>query len=81
MLLFQNRKLLIATKHRKEKASRKKLKKKHCELRTDKWVILTPIEFSSPSGAIKFGVGSSINGWHDWLIKETDKNLQTLRKK
>jgi predicted ATPase/archaellin len=63
----------------KEKADRNKLKKKHCEFKNDKWTINTPIEFLSPSGAIKFGVGSNINGWIYWLIKGTDKILETIR--
>lgn len=63
-----------------EKTDRTKLRKKHCEFKEDKWVVKTSIEFSSPSGAIKFGVGSNINGWKYWLIKETDKDLQSIRK-
>jgi len=61
------------------KANRDELKNKHCELEGDKWIVKTPIEFSSPSGAIQFGVGSNINGWTNWLIVETNKSLQTLR--
>jgi predicted ATP-dependent endonuclease of OLD family len=64
----------------KEKTDRDKLKKKYCEFKDDKWIVKTPIEFSSPSGAIKFGVGSNINGWKYWLIKDTDKILETIRK-
>lgn len=64
----------------KEKADRNKLKKKYCEFKDDKWIVKTPIEFSSPSGAIKFGVGSNINGWKYWLINETGKFLETIRK-
>ena len=63
----------------KEKADRNKLKKKHCEFKDDKWTVNTPIEFLSPSGAIKFGVGSNINGWKYWLINGTDKILETIR--
>jgi hypothetical protein len=63
----------------KEKADRNKLKKKHCEFNDDKWTVNTPIEFLSPSGAIKFGVGSNINGWKYWLINGTDKILETIR--
>lgn len=64
-----------------EKADRNKLKKRHCEFKEDKWIVKTPIEFSSPSGAIKFGVGSTINGWKYWLIEESNKELQTIREK
>lgn len=63
----------------KEKSHRNKLKKKHCEFNSDKWIVNSPIEFTSPSGAIKFGVGSNINGWKYWLIKGTDKTLETIR--
>jgi len=62
-----------------EKTDRNKLKKKYCEFMDDKWIVKTPIEFASPSGAIKFGVGSNINGWKYWLIKGTDKTLETIR--
>ena len=64
----------------KEKADRNKLKNKYCEFKDEKWIIKTPIEFISPSGAIKFGVGSNINGWDYWLIKETNESLGTIRK-
>jgi hypothetical protein len=64
-----------------EKTERNKLKKKHCEFIDDKWTVKTPIEFASPSGAIKFGVGSNINGWKYWLLKETKAELETIRKK
>lgn len=63
----------------KEKTDRNKLKKKHCEFKDDKWTVKIPIEFASPSGAIKFGVGSNINGWKYWLINGTDKILETIR--
>lgn len=63
----------------KEKTERNKLKKKYCEFKDEKWTVKIPIEFQSPSGAIKFGVGSNINGWKYWLIKENDKPLETIR--
>lgn len=62
-----------------EKTERNKLKKKHCEFVDGKWITKTPISFASPSGAIKFGVGSNINGWKYWLVKVSDKELQTIR--
>lgn len=65
----------------KEKTERNRLKKKHCEFIDEKWIVKTPIEFASPSGAIKFGVGSNINGWKYWLLKANKKELQSLRKK
>jgi len=64
-----------------EKVDRNKLKHKYCEFKDDKWIVKTPIEFTSPSGAIKFGVGSNINGWKYWLIDEINKDLQTIRGK
>lgn len=64
-----------------EETERNKLKKKHCEFVDDKWTVKTPIEFASPSGAIKFGVGSNINGWKYWILKETKAELETIRKK
>jgi Fe-S cluster assembly ATPase SufC len=65
----------------KEKTERNKLKKKYCEFKDDKWIVKTPTEFQSPSGAIKFGVGSNINGWKYWLLKANSESLETLRKK
>jgi ABC-type cobalamin/Fe3+-siderophores transport system ATPase subunit len=64
-----------------EKTERNRLKKKHCEFVDDKWTVKTPIDFASPSGAIKFGVGSNINGWKYWLLKDTKAELETIRKK
>lgn len=64
-----------------EKTERNKLKKKHCEFADDKWTVKTPIDFASPSGAIKFGIGSNINGWKYWLLKDSNAELQTVRKK
>ena len=63
----------------KDKADRNKLKKKHCEFKDGKWIVNSPIEFLSPSGAIKFGIGSTVNGWKYWLINSTDKILETIR--
>lgn len=64
-----------------EITERNKLKKKHCEFVKGKWIVKTPIEFSSPSGAIKFSVGSNINGWKYWLLKESNAELQSIRPK
>ncbi len=63
------------------KSERIKLKKKYCEFTNNKWVVKTPMEFSSPSGAIKFAVGSNINGWKYWLIEGTGAILETIRNK
>lgn len=64
----------------KEKRQREKLLKKHCKQINDQWVVQEAIELSSPSGAIKFAVGSSINGWEYWLLKENHTKLDTIRK-
>lgn len=63
----------------KEKAVRNKLKKKYCEFKDNKWTVVSPIEFSSPSGAIKFGVGSNVNGWKFWVINLSEEKLETIR--
>lgn len=64
-----------------EKAERNKLKKKHCVFASDKWTVITPIDFTSPSGAIKFGIGSNINGWKYWRLKDSNDELQSVRRK
>lgn len=72
---------VVASYTTKEKTERNKLKKKFCEFIDDKWIVKIPIEFQSPSGAIKFGVGSTINGWKYWLLETNKQTLETVRKK
>jgi len=60
---------------------RNKLIKKYCELNDNKWVVKAPIQFSSPSGALKFGFGAINNGWKSWLLKENNAELDSIRTK
>lgn len=62
-----------------ELARRNELIKKHCQLENGKLFIKTPIEFYTPSAAIKFGVGSNLNGWRYWLLSENNESLDTIR--
>ncbi|WP_018675677.1 DUF4357 domain-containing protein [Riemerella columbina] len=64
----------------KEKRQREKLLKKHCKQIDNQWVVQEAIELSSPSGAIKFAVGSNINGWKWWYLQENNEKLETIRK-
>jgi predicted ATP-dependent endonuclease of OLD family len=45
------------------------------------WVLKENVEFSTPSGAINFVMGSNLNGWNYWQVKENDQSLQSLRQK
>ncbi|WP_395765289.1 DUF4357 domain-containing protein [Elizabethkingia anophelis] len=45
------------------------------------WVLKENLEFSTPSGAINFVMGSNLNGWNYWQVKENDQSLQSLRQK
>lgn len=64
-----------------EKKNRMEKMKQHCELSENKWTVRNPIEFSSPSGAIKFGTGSNLNGWKHWKISKNGNNLEIIRNK
>lgn len=61
------------------KDERTKLIRKHINKSNENWILKNDIEFKSPSGAIKFVMGSNLNGWNYWRISENDKPLQTIR--
>lgn len=64
------------------KETRNKLIKKCIEKNADgNWILKEDIKFNTPSGAINFVMGSNLNGWDYWYVKETNKSLQTERKK
>lgn len=63
------------------KDERNKLIKKHINKSSGEWILKSDIEFNTPSGAIKFVMGSNLNGWNYWYLSENNKPLQFIRKK
>lgn len=64
------------------KDERNRLIRKYVQKNDDgTWILKENIEFKTPSGAIKFVMGSNLNGWDYWHIQETKKSLQTVRDK
>lgn len=61
------------------KDERNKLIKKHIDKSNGEWILKDDIEFKTPSGAIKFVMGTNLNGWKYWLLSENDKPLESIR--
>ncbi|MGV0966983.1 DUF4357 domain-containing protein [Empedobacter falsenii] len=61
------------------KEERNKLIRKHIDKSSGEWILKNDIEFKTPSAAIKFVMGSILNGWNYWHLSENNKPLQTIR--
>lgn len=61
------------------KEERNKLIRKHIDKSSGEWTLKNDIEFKTPSGAIKFVMGSNLNGWNYWHLSENNEPLQTIR--
>lgn len=61
------------------KEERNKLIRKHIDKSTGEWILKNDIEFKTPSGAIKFVMGSNLNGWKYWHLSKNNEPLQTIR--
>lgn len=61
------------------KEERNKLIRKNIDKSSGEWILKNDIEFKTPSGAIKFVMGSNLNGWNYWHLSENNKRLQTIR--
>lgn len=63
----------------KGKAERNKLIRRYVDKSREEWVLKEDVEFNTPSGAIKFVMGSSLNGWNYWYLSENNKPLHSIK--
>jgi len=70
---------VVASYTPNEKKDRIRTRKAFCDFVENRWKVIKPISFKSPSGAIKWGIGSNLNGWENWIIKDSNEPLSSIR--
>lgn len=64
-----------------QEKDRKSILRKKTEVQEQHYLLKEDIMFKSPSGAINFATGGNMNGWHHWLIEDTNEPLETIKPK